>query len=449
MELRPYQQEVLNNVRKAMLKKHKKIVVVCGCGSGKSVMSAEMAKKSAKKGNKILFLVHRKELINQIEATYSMWGVDMENCDFSMVQTYRRHLKPPEFYNLIIIDECHLNHNVYKTIVAHHSEAFVVGWTATPIRLGAGGLGDLYGSLVQGVSTEWLIQNKYLAPFKYYSVPLADTTKLHTKMGDFVKGEISSLMQDSHIYGETVTQWEKIAKNKQTIVYCASVQASENTAEQFRKAGHKAEHIDGNTPAELRTEIMQKFRNGELKILCNMDLFGVGLDVPNCECVVLLRPTKSLALYIQQAMRSMRYVEGKTALILDHVRNCYLHGLPDDNREWELKSKKKNENIVKIKECKNCFAVYSPSLQKCPYCGTENRIVREIVDRKVIDTDLVEVERLQNIKLTEFKAETFEEVVKYQKIKGYKFPWVIRYCESNKIPYPAKYNFYKKFLKNY
>ena len=217
-----------------------------------------------------------------------------------------------------------------------------------------GGLGEVYDKLITSVTTQWLIEHNYLSPYKYYSVKLADTSGLHIKAGDYKADEIVELMQNKEIYGETVKQWEKLAKNKKTIAYCASVEAAEETAEQFRQAGYTAASLSGSTPKELRAQIMQEFRDSKIMILTNCELFGEGLDVPDCECTVLLLPTQSLTLYIQQSMRSMRYMPGKTAIIIDHVGNCYLHGLPDDNREWTLEPKKKQENIVKIRECPQC-----------------------------------------------------------------------------------------------
>ena len=142
----------------------------------------------------------------------------------------------------------------------------------------------------------------------------------------------------------------------------AGVKAARKTADEFVQAGWIAYSLDGKTPQSERDSVMKQFRNGDITILCNADLFGEGLDVPDCECVCLLRPTKSLTLHIQQSMRSMRYMDGKTAIILDFVQNCRRHGLPDDPREWSLEPKKKQENMVKIRECKRVF------LQSIPHC---------------------------------------------------------------------------------
>ena len=450
IELRKYQQDLINDIRRSVLSGHKSIVSVLGCGGGKSIIQADISKSATLKNNHVLFLVHRKELCEQIAETFTMWGVDMDLCSVSMVQTVSRHLDRIAEPKLIITDEAHHSTaKTYKKIYERFPDALRLGFTATPCRLNSGGLGEVYDDLITSVSTQWLIENHYLSPYKYYSVKLADTSGLHIKAGDYKADEVAELMQHKEIYGGTVEQWEKLAKGKKTIVYCASVEAAEQTAAEFRRAGYTAASLDGNTSKEIRAQVMQDFRDSKLMILTNCELFGEGLDVPDCECTVLLRPTQSLTLYIQQSMRSMRYMPNKTAIIIDHVGNCYLHGLPDDNREWTLEPKHKQENIVKIRECPCCYAVYPPTLDKCPYCGYE--AVKEIrrTEKEVVEIDLVEVKRQENIKntrLTEAILNTWAEVVEFQKIHKYKFAWCIRYAAAHDIPIPSKYNYMREII---
>jgi superfamily II DNA or RNA helicase len=311
--------------------------------------------------------------------------------------------------------------------------------------LNKGGLGEVYSDLITSVSTQWLIENGYLAPYKYYSVKLADTSTLHTVAGEFKHDEVAQLMEHKEIYGDTVKQWKRLAEGTKTIVYCASVEAAKMTSERFSSEGYSSIAIDGNTPKNERENAMMAFRRGDVGILCNCELFGEGLDVPDCECVVLLRPTQSLTLFIQQSMRSMRYMPNKTAIIIDHVGNCYRHGLPDDEREWSLEPKHKQENIVKIRECKECFAVYPPTLPKCPYCGAVATTEIRKTDRKTVEVDLVELKRQEDIRntaLADADLKTWGEIVEYQKLHKFHFNWCIRYAKSKKIPIPPKYRGY-------
>ena len=450
MKLREYQAELIGKIRFAILHGSKSIVSVLGCGGGKSVIQAEIAHSATDKGNRVLFLVHRKELCEQITNTFTAQGVDMDRCSVSMVQTVSRHIDKLPKPQIIITDEAHHSTaNSYKKIYEAFPDALRLGFTATPCRLNHGGLGEVYDKLITSVTTQWLIENNYLSPYKYYSVKLADTSGLHIKAGDYKADEVAELMQNSEIYGETVKQWEKLAKNKKTIAYCASVEAAEETAEQFRQAGYTAASLSGSTPKELRAQIMQDFRDSKIMILTNCELFGEGLDVPDCECTVLLRPTQSLTLYIQQSMRSMRYMPGKTAIIIDHVGNCYLHGLPDDNREWTLEPKAKQQNMVKIRECPMCFSVYPPTKQKCPYCGYA--AVKEIQrkEKKTVEIDLVEMQRqeeIKNTKYTDLTAESWSDVERIRKARGYKIQWAVRFAVLHDIPVPHKYDNMRRII---
>lgn len=449
IKLRNYQSKLISDIKLSLKKGNKSVVAVLGCGGGKSIIQAMIAKGATGKHNRVLFLVHRRELCEQISKTFTKCGVDMSLCDVCMVQTASRRVDELPDYDLIITDECH--HSLAKTYrkIYDKFDCIRLGFTATPCRLNKGGLGEVYSDLVTSVSTQWLIENHYLAPYRYYSVKLADTSGLHTRAGEYCQNEVAEIMQRDKIYGETVEQWERLANGRKTIVYCASVQASRDTAERFCEAGYTAYSLDGTSAKEERQNVMERFRNGDIKILCNAELFGEGLDVPDCECTVLLRPTQSLTLYIQQSMRSMRYMQGKTAIIIDHVGNCYLHGLPDDDREWTLEPKSKQENMVKIRECPMCFSVYSPNLDKCPYCGYMS--VKEIQrkDKKTVEIDLVEVKRqndIKNTRLSDADLNTWEEVVEFQKLHGYKFAWCIRYAATHGIPIPGKYSYMRRII---
>lgn len=450
IKLREYQQTLINNIRTSAQNGHRSIVSVLGCGGGKSVIQAEISRSATAKRNRVLFLVHRQELCQQISNTFSAQGVDMALCSVSMVQTVSRHLDRILTPQLIITDEAHHSTAAtYRKIYDAFPEALRLGFTATPCRLNHGGLGEVYDDLITSVSTRWLIENHYLAPYRYYSVRLADTSGLHVRAGDYKSDEVAELMQSKEIYGETVRQWKRLAKGKKTIVYCASVESAEETAALFRSHGYAAQSLDGKTVPEVRRDVMESFRRGDTMILCNCELFGEGLDVPDCECTVLLRPTQSLTLYIQQSMRSMRYMPDKTAIIIDHVGNCYLHGLPDDERTWSLEPKKKQETTVKIRECPVCYSVYAPTLSRCPYCGHE--AVKEVrrTEKEVVEIDLVEVQRQENIKntrLADAQLSTWAEVVEFQKLHEYKFAWCIRYAAKHGIPIPHKYDFMRRII---
>lgn len=444
MELRPYQLEIINKIKHQLINGKKSICAVLGCGGGKSIIQGCITASANKKNNRVLFLVHRKELCEQIKNTFTLCGVNWEFTNVGMVQTYTRRIDKLQTPDIIITDECHLSTaKSYTKIYDAFPDAIKLGFTATPIRLNEGGLGTVYDAIVEGVSTEWLIQNKYLSDYKYYSLPLADTEGLHVKNGEFISEEVNAIIENKAIYAGTVEQYLKLAKDKKAMVYCPSINSSKQVAEEFNLAGVTASHVDGTTPKIERERIVSEYRTGKIKVLTNVDLFGVGFDDKDIICTIFLRPTMSVALYIQMAMRSLRYSDNKTAIILDCVGNVRRHGLPSDNRKWSLESKIKQKNTVKIRECENCFAVYPPTLSQCPYCQFKatKEIKRE--NKKTVEIDLIEVKRQNDIKNADYKeyanCKTFDELVEFQKIRKYKFGWVLVKALELKIEIPKKY----------
>ena len=443
LRLRPYQEDLVSNARRAISSGKHAVCCVLGCGGGKSVIQGTIAAMATNRKNNVLFLVHRKELCQQITGTFSACGVDFSRCSVMMVQTASRRLGKLLKPNLIIVDECHhILSNSYLKVLQYFPMAPVLGFTATPQRMNEGGLGAVFNEIIQSVSTKWLIENHYLAPYKYYGVQLADASKLHTKHGDYDKTEVEELMNQSAIFGSAVENWLKIAKDKKTIIYCSSIETSRNTVKAFQDVGIAAAHLDGTTAKAERERVVSEFRLGKIKVLSNVDLFGEGFDVPDCEAVVLLRPTKSLTLHVQQSMRSMRYDPknpDKVAIILDHVGNFTRHGLPDDEREWTLEAKaKKKQNKIMVKQCPVCYAVMPSNAKACRFCGYDFSEKEDRQERTVVEG--VELQEIAKLPYDDYKKSTcWEQIDRFRKAKKYNFYWGIRKAIELGIPIPAKY----------
>ena len=440
--LHDYQQTLVNRTRQSYANGYKAPCVVAPCGAGKSVIIAEIARMTTHKGNRVLFLVHRKELIEQIKETFEFNDVDLSKVQFGMVQTIVRRLEKIPKPQLIITDENH--HGLaksYRKIYDHFSDVPRLGFTATPIRLNGSGLGDVNDTLIEEVDTKWLINNQYLSPYKYYAPKLIDTQKLKlNSMREFSSTSVDQAMDDKTIYGDVIKHYRQLADGEQAIAYCHNVEASKEVSEEFNQSGISAAHIDGKTPKDERNNVIQKFRDGHIKIiqkfrdkkiriLCNVDLIGEGFDVPDCSTVIMLRPTQSLSLFIQQSMRGLRYRPGKTSIIIDHVDNVRRHGLPDDKRKWSLEGKKtqSDEKEVPIKECENCFAVYPPNYKWCPECGHQPEVKqRETEYEKDESAELEEVTESPVIKV-DFRepkdCKNMKELYKLAKNRGDKPGW--------------------------
>lgn len=433
MQLRPYQDELVERVRQSWRTGHRSPCIVLPCGGGKSCIVAEIARRTTFGGKRVLFLVHRRELVDQIKRAFLRWGVIMGLCDIMMVQTAVRRLKKIPRPALIIIDENH--HSLaasYKRIYEHFEGIPRVGVTATPIRLNGDGLGDVNDDLIIGVSAKWLIENHCLAPYDYYAPDIADLAGVHTVRGEYVSADIEKAMIGNKVFGDMIKYYRQFADGKKAVCYCASIKHSERTAEVFREAGISAAHIGGSTPKPERDRTIADFRNGKIQVLCNVDLISEGFDVPDCECAILLRPTHSLTLYIQQSMRCMRYRRGKRAVIIDHVGNYARFGMPDDDREWSLEKKPKGEarrqeNRDKgVRQCPECFFTFRavPPGHKavCPHCGYDF----PKAERQLEQDDSVGLVKVEGFKLdlsTPDDCRSYPELLAYAKAHGYKPGW--------------------------
>ena len=331
--------------------------------------------------------------------------------------------------NGALVHNCHHSTSMtYKKIINKFPTVPLIGLTATPYRLDGKGLGEIFEDMEIGVTAKWLVQNGYLCQYDYYApkINLQDA-KFTTKMGDYDTADVSKKLDEAGIYGDVMKYFDP---SKKTIIYAPSLELSKKmTAVINEKYPNLARHFDGDTPKKERQEIVEKFRSGEIRCLCNRDLIGEGFDVPDCDCCMLLRPTKSVSLYIQQAMRCMRPNGNKRAVIYDFVGNCYRHGLPDDDREWNLqgKIKCKNENAeegVTCRTCKNCFRVYAGSSPICPYCGFNNgKTPKEIKQDEEKELERIVALEAKKKKRQEGMCRSLDDFLKLAEERGYKPGW--------------------------
>ena len=433
LKLFPYQRKLVNQTRDALIQKNKGVLIVSPPGSGKSVVISEIARLTTKKNNRVLFFVHRQELVKQIKSSFKEQNVNLNLCTIMTVGKVSNRLNEIPKPNLIIVDESqHSRAKTYLKIFDFFKDVPKLGFTGTPWRLSGKGFKDIYSKMIEGPSVKWLINNQKLAPFTLYGYPLGNDNLLKKgSTGDYTHQSMD-VFSKSIIRGDIVKSWEQFANNKKTIVYCHSTLFSKEVAKAFNDAGIKAAHADAKTPKIQREKIMSDFKEGKIKILCNVDLVSEGFNVPDCSCVVLLRPTQSLVVYLQQAMRAMRYQPNKQAIIIDQVNNFSRFGLPDQQREWTLNDREKHtfsekSEEIAIKTCPQCFAVILASKIKCPLCNfsfeAELRKIEE--DRqaklKAIKDEEKRVKEIADKKPQELKS--IEELYIYAKEHNYKTGW--------------------------
>ncbi len=410
--LHEYQSKLVNQARQKLSSGKKSVLIVSPAGSGKSVVIAEIARLALiKPRGQVMFMVHRKELVEQITQSFKANEVDLSRCTIMTVGKIAHRLDKLPKPTLIITDESHHSlAKTYKKIYEYYEDVPKLGFTASPWRLSGKGLGDVYESMVEGPTVEWLIDNHFLAPYKYKSITLIDPKKLKkSSSGDYSNKSIEDSMGTASIFGDVVKNYRKFADGQQAIVYAHSIEFSKQVAEKFNMNGILAEHVDSNTPKTQRETIMGDFKSGNIKVICNVDLISEGFNVPDCGVVILMRPTKSLVIDIQQSMRGMRYKPGKVSTIIDMVGNYLEFGVPDTDREWSLDDWK-NQSEVKISVCEFCFATFETkewikvvdengsARRKCPFCGKLALLnVRDAPKEKEIDTsaELVDINKKQ------------------------------------------------------
>ncbi len=415
-------------------------------------MVAHMMKLAAEKGKRSLFLVHRKELIDQTLATFNAVGLDsglvvagerpsIKTATLGSILTVANKLESLGKMDLVVYDEAH--HVAAKSWSKVHGffrESFHIGLTATPVRLDGRGLGEWFSLIIKGPSIKHLIDTGWLSKYRLFAPSNVDLKGCHTRMGDYVRGEIDAVVDKPSITGNVIDQYTKKCAGKRAIVFCITVNHAKNVAQQFADAGITSEYIEGGMNDERRSRIIRGFREGNVQVLCSCDLVGEGFDVPGIECAILLRPTQSFGLYRQQVGRALRPCEGKReAIILDHVGNSTRHGLPDEDTDWSLegvRGKKRGESRPGPRICTTCFAASPAGSTVCGYCGIEFPVLQRKLDERAGELSEVDLaaERTKR-RIGQGMCRTYEELVEEGKRRGYKHPhgWAYWIAKSRGI----------------
>jgi superfamily II DNA or RNA helicase len=450
MQLYTDQEKCVSALQRKYAEGRKAPVLVAPCGFGKTVVFAHIAKKVFDKGNSVIICAHRQELLQQICATLDKFDVShgtitagKSACNgnavqVASVQTLARRLQNIKEPTLLIFDEAHhILANTWRKIISHFSGAKILGVTATPWRMNGEGLGAIFDCMVLGPTAEELMQSGRLAKPVYYAPPEAvELDDIRIVSGDFDKGEISARMDKPHVTGDAIKHYKNICPDVQAVAFCATVKHAENVAKDFRESGIPAESIDGGDAQ--RQQKIRDFADGKIKVLTSCELISEGFDLPAVGVAIMLRPTASLAVWVQQAGRALRAAPGKEkAIILDHVGNSLRHGFIECINEWSLdgidvKKRKAAELMPKFRRCKNCFIVFPISKKVCPSCGGEPALSRKEI--KKIEGELREMEarKIQISQIMERrKAQSLNDLVTLGRIRGYKNPHYWAQCVWN------------------
>ena len=442
VELRPYQAEAVERVRESLRSGARAPLLVAPTGAGKTVIFSHITEGAARKGKRVMILAHRSELLDQTSRALRGLGVPhgmiaagrtpdwREPVQIAGVQTLVRRLDralPPD---LLIIDEAH--HSAagsWKAIIAAYPKARVLGVTATPERLDGRGLGDVFDDLIRGPEVADLIGAGYLSRPVYYAPPGVDLVGVRTTAGDFNRGDAEKAVDKPRITGDAVGHYQRLCDGVPAVAFCVSIRHAEHVTEQFRAAGYRWATLDGNMTPESRRQAVTDLGLGRLHGLSSCDIISEGFDLPCVTAAILLRPTKSLSLFLQQVGRVLRVHDGKThAIILDHVGNVPRHGLAEEVREWTLdgakaRKKKAVKDEFRNRQCPACYGVHAFA-PTCPLCGHEYVVKAKAPEQVEGELQELTAEQLAAAgrRKEQGRAQSLQDLIAIGQSRGYKNP---------------------------
>lgn len=332
MELRPYQEQAKNAVFEEWRAGRQKTLLVLPTGTGKTIVFAKIAEKCVRRGQRVLILAHRGELLQQAadkiltacglscavekaeETSLGSW----ERITVGSVQTLMRESRlerfSPDYFGTIIIDEAH--HSIsesYQKILRHFDGSKVLGVTATPDRGDMKNLGQVFDSLAFEYTLPKAIREGYLSPIKALTIPLKlDLTGVGTQAGDYKSADLDTAL-DPYLY-QIADEMKAVCQDRKTVVFLPLIKTSQKFRDILNDRGFRAAEVNGQS--DDRAEILRDFENGKYNVLCNSMLLTEGWDCPDVDCIVVLRPTKVRSLYCQMVGRGTRLAPNKSELLL-------------------------------------------------------------------------------------------------------------------------------------
>lgn len=392
--LRSYQHRFINEVYEHIRTGANRILGVAPTGSGKTIIASQITSHAVERGRRVMFLVHRDVLVGQTANKFEAFGLD---CGFikagwrekrnakvqiASVQTLPRRDWWREFpAEVVILDEVHLVgwvDIVQKIMSKTYPQAIYLGLTATPWRMSKQeAMGDIFERLVCAPLPHQLIDQGYLVKPSYFSLGEADLEKVGTIAGEYDEGELAIICDRPELIQRAVEDWKRLAAGRRTIAFAVNVNHSRHICEAFRSDGIPADHVDGSTPLKVRQRIYERLANGEIFVLSSCMTLGEGFDCPSVSAILMLRPTKSKALYFQHVGRGLRLspeTDKRDCLVLDLAGNVTRFGFIENLKEVSLyPGKDSGCDEGSMKTCPivdgGCGAILYSFQMHCPECG--------------------------------------------------------------------------------
>lgn len=434
MALREYQSRAIRHTYDSM-RRHNRTMLQLPTGSGKTHIAMEIIKHGLSGGRRVNFCVDRLTLLDQtldrflehdipvgvVQGGHPLHDYTKPVQIISLQTLQRRDSRywPPA--NLFIFDEAHTHYGIMTKVMQRWNAIKYLGMSATPFTTG---LGRHWENLVVGATTEELIQQGHLSPYVAYGPSEPNLRGVRQSNGDYNVRDLEERM--NAITGDIITHFKRHASELKTIVFTPTVAYAEQLAERFRAEGFTADYVCGKDSDERRVDVLTRFRQGKLQVLCNCEVLIKGYDQPDIQAGIIARPTRSLSLHIQMLGRLLRKAPGKErALILDHAGNIARLGFPDDPLPTTLCDREKGISSRDHREeeephpwnCPQCHALVPPRTRQCPQCGF---IARQQPAIEVIEGSLRKLARVGKVE----KQETYSQLLTYAQRHGYRPGWV-------------------------
>lgn len=391
MSLRPYQTNAVDEIRQIYASGERKVLLKLATGAGKTVIFSHIVRSALDKGRRSAIITRGRKIVGQASARLSKEGVPhgvmmgshalhaphrfVQVC--SITTLYTRKIVPKA--DIVVIDEAHFAtapefHWAIKEFEAQNPNVCILAVTATPYTRKP--LRHLANKIVAPISTQAIIEAGFLVDARYFAPSEPDLSGVRIRAGDYVETDLNAVMSRTKIIGDLVENYKKYSNELSALCFCVSIAHATLVCQQFNEAGIPAVVLHADSPDDVRDDAIRELEHGPLKVICNVGVMGVGVDIPWLRTVILARPTKSLNLYLQQIGRGSRPYPGKEKyLVLDHASNVRAHGFMTDEHEANLDGYEPDAG-PRTRTCKACFAIYNPLLhpQFCPACGVEWRV---------------------------------------------------------------------------
>lgn len=401
IELRPYQAETIAALYRWFERHDGNPLAVLPTGTGKSVVIAEFCRGAIASwpDTRILILTHVRELIAQNfaelvglwpDAPAGIYSAGLNRRDlhaqilFAGIQSIHARAFDVQRCDLVLIDEAHLIPRASNTMYRRFLDELrrinphlkVIGFTATPYRLDSGLLHEGDGAVFDGIAFEYpvltAIEAGYLSPVVSKATDTKlDVTGVATRGGEFVPGQLEAAVDQEAINAAVVQEIVKAGQDRGSwLVFCAGVRHAEHIRDLVLQHGYSCGMVTGETPPPERDRVVRAFKDGKLRCLTNANVLTTGFNSPGVDLIAMLRPTKSVGLYVQIVGRGTRLAEGKdNCLVLDFAGNVSRHG-PIDRVDGR-KKQPAGDGDAPVKTCPDCQEIVHAAVRECPACGHE------------------------------------------------------------------------------